>query len=111
MAARFGERTEEIIVGGVSPNFFGVLRVTPAMGRSFAPGADTEAVVVISHEFWRSRFAASPNVVGRTVALNGSPVTIIGVAPPGFTGLVRGEPVDLWAPFTVTSQEWLQHPG
>jgi predicted permease len=75
----------------VSENFFAVLGVQPFMGRgfprdttlygSFTPG-DFE--VVISHRLWRNRFGSDPDVLNRTVNLNGSPNVVVGVMPPGF---------------------------
>ncbi|HYX53931.1 MAG TPA: ABC transporter permease, partial [Candidatus Limnocylindrales bacterium] len=72
----------------VSYGFFPSLGVTPALGRIFSreedqPGRDHE--VVLSDALWRGRFAASPEVIGRVIDLNGSPFTIIGVMKPGFS--------------------------
>ena len=68
----------------VSCNYFAVLQQPPALGRAFAerdcePGADL--VVVLSHDLWRTAFAADPGIVGRTVQLNRQRVTVAGVAP------------------------------
>jgi hypothetical protein len=66
---------EAVRVSVVSGNFFEVLQARPSLGRFFtanedrAPGQD--AVVVLSHAFWRDRFASDPNVVGRPIVLNG----------------------------------------
>jgi macrolide transport system ATP-binding/permease protein len=74
----------------VTGNFFEVLGVRPALGRLFVPSDDVtpgaHQVVVISHEFWQTRFGASPNVVGREIRLNGHVFTIVGVAAAGFPG-------------------------
>jgi putative ABC transport system permease protein len=72
----------------ISPELFGVLRVSPAMGRSFTPedaDADKDRVVILSHDLWVSRFASDPHAVGRDLRLNGSNVRIAGVMPAGFT--------------------------
>ena len=71
----------------VSTNFFPLLGVQPAIGRSFmaeedAPGSDR--VVVLGHEFWRSRFAEDRSIVGRTLSLDGIAHTVTGVLPEGF---------------------------
>jgi len=74
----------------VSGNFFSVLGISPEVGRAFrrdedqVPGRD--AVIVLGHELWEQQFAADPQVLGRTVRLNGNEFAVIGVAPRGFTG-------------------------
>jgi predicted permease len=77
---------------GVSGNYFEVLRLKPAAGRLLTgeddrPGAPP--VAVISHAFWRRRFASDPRIAGRTVTMNHQPVTIVGVTPEGFPGIQR----------------------
>ncbi len=70
-----------------SAELFDVLGARPALGRTFRPGEDrpgAESVVVISHGFWRQELGADPGVVGRRIVLDGEPVTVIGVMPPGF---------------------------
>ncbi len=75
----------------VSGNFFQVLGVEPALGRGFRPDEDRaegrDAVVVLGHDFWVSRFEASPSVLGSRIRLNGVEFTVIGVAPEHFTGI------------------------
>ncbi|HET7217273.1 MAG TPA: ABC transporter permease [Vicinamibacterales bacterium] len=71
----------------VSWNTFDLLRVAPALGRSFradeeAAGKDT--VIVISHSLWQNRLGGDADVLGRSLNLNGAPVTIVGVMPPDF---------------------------
>ena len=93
--AGLGGRRGEPAVGrfglAVSGNFFEVLKVGAAHGRTFAaeedrvPGRD--AVMVLSHDTWTQQFGADPSVVGRTIRLGGRDFTAIGVAPPGFGGL------------------------
>jgi hypothetical protein len=73
----------------VSGNFFQGLGVAAALGRTIETADDATpgkgAVAVISDSFWQRRFAHSPTVIGKTITVNRSPVTIIGVAPKGFT--------------------------
>jgi predicted permease len=69
----------------VSGNYYSALGVTPALGRTLTP-ADGEDVAMISHAYWQSRFGGARNVVGRTISVNGKPVTIVGVEPRGFEG-------------------------
>ncbi|HXN46992.1 MAG TPA: ABC transporter permease, partial [Bryobacteraceae bacterium] len=75
----------------VSGNFFQVLGVEPALGRGFRADEDQaegrDAVVVLGHDFWVSRFEASPSVLGSRIRLNGVEFTVIGVAPEHFTGI------------------------
>jgi predicted permease len=74
----------------VSGNFFQVLGVQPEVGREFRVDEDQvagrDAVVVLSHDLWKTEFAARADAVGQTIFLNGIAFTIIGVAPDGFGG-------------------------
>ena len=79
----------------VSSNYFDVLGVQPRYGRSFG---DTDAGVVIGHGLWQRRFNADPQVIGRPISINNQTVTIIGVAAPQFTGMMRGISSELWIP-------------
>jgi predicted permease len=83
----------------VSDNYFSVLGVQPVLGRGFAAG--DEAVVVISHELWKSRFGGNPEIVGRAVVLNGLPFTIIGVTPQGFFGVDVAISPDIFVPLLM----------
>ena len=73
----------------VSPNYFDVLGVRPALGRAFRPDEDREPVAVLSHALWQSHFQGDPGVVGRVVRISQLDFTIIGVAPESFTGMDR----------------------
>jgi len=95
------------IKGGmlVSGSYFHVLGVEPRLGRGFrededqVPGRD--AVVVLGPDFWRHEFASDPGVLGRTIRLNGTNFTVIGVAPETFPGmLIFGHP-DLYMPLAM----------
>lgn len=74
----------------VSGNYFDVLGVKPVLGRSFLPEEDqtpeSHPVAIISYNCWQRRFAADPQIVGKSVEFNSHPFTIIGVAPKGFIG-------------------------
>ena len=89
----------------VSGNYFQLLGVEPRLGRGFrkdedqVPGRD--AVVVLGPDFWKHEFASDPSVVGRTVRLNGTKFTVIGVAPESFPGmLIFGHP-DFYMPLAM----------
>ncbi|MGB7758199.1 MAG: ADOP family duplicated permease [Bryobacteraceae bacterium] len=87
----------------VSPEYFTTLGVTPAGGRFFAPETEKPGmapVVVISDRFWRKHLGADPLAVGRTLRLNGSMATIIGIGPKDFLGVWPGNPADLFVPVT-----------
>ena len=88
----------------VTHEYFDVLGIEPALGRFFRPEEDenpgTHSVVVLSHGLWERQFGADPNILDRTININGVPFTVVGVAPQGFTGTVQGFQPDLiWAPF------------
>ncbi|MCG6990017.1 MAG: ABC transporter permease [Gemmatimonadetes bacterium] len=74
-----------VVVG--TPNIFDVLGVQPALGRGFRPSEGTAGagdVLVLTHDFWERRFLGDPNVLGRSVTLDGTPYTVVGVMPETF---------------------------
>jgi putative ABC transport system permease protein len=89
----------------VSGNYFSILGVRPALGRTFLPDEDRDggdaAVVVLSHALWVQRFGSDPAILGKVLTLNGHGFTVIGVAPASFTGLMAGFAADLWAPLAT----------
>ena len=102
---RAGERTENVAGDLVSGSYFPVLGLRAAYGRLFGPEDDRtpggHPVVVISHRFFRDRLAGDPAVIGRTVGVNGHPMTIVGVAPAGFHGIDVGNSVDVYVPLAM----------
>src|SRR5258708_35722990 len=86
----------------VSGNYFQVLQVQPALGRLFDSSDDRlvgEApVVVLSHAYWTTRFAADPNVLNKGMIVNGQTPTIVGVAPRGFDGTTLGTKPQVFVP-------------
>ncbi len=101
-------QNESVQTERVSGNFFSVLGVTAIRGRTLTddddrPGAP-RPVAVISYGFWQRRFGLDPAVVGKNIALNDVPFTIIGVTPPGFFGFEVGKNPDLWWPLQMTPQ-------
>ena len=86
----------------VTGEFFGVLRLAPQLGRVLTPDDNRtlggHPVAVISDAFWRRRFNAAADAIGRDITFNGVHFTIVGVAPPGFTGVWLESPVDAWIP-------------
>jgi predicted permease len=85
-------------------DYFAVLGITPVLGRGFLPSEcaamGAGPVMVLSDAFWRSHFAGDRNVIGRVVKLNRVPLTVIGVAPPGFTG-TEIEEASYWVPLSM----------
>lgn len=99
----------EIIWGEtVSGNYFDVMGVKPILGRSFLPEEDrtqnTHPVVVISHALWQRRFNADAALVGKTIYLNGTAFTVIGVAPESFTGSKFVLRHAFWVPLMMRSK-------
>jgi predicted permease len=93
----------------VSANYFDVLRVKPALGRTFLPeeGADKPGafpVAVISYRMWQDRFQGDRGVLGRVVRLNRRLLTVVGVAPPGFRGSLVGFVFDVWMPISMANE-------
>ncbi|MEK6299641.1 MAG: ABC transporter permease [Acidobacteriota bacterium] len=79
------EEPERVSTAVVSANFFDLLGVQPLLGRTFLPEDDqkgADAVLVLSHKYWRENHGADPNIVGRVFTLNDRPHTVIGVLPP-----------------------------
>jgi predicted permease len=89
----------------VSGNHYAALGVTAVVGRVLRPDDDrpeAPPVIVISHRHWQRRFAGDSSVVGKSVLLNRTPVTIVGVTPPGFVGaMLGGGPVDVTVPLAL----------
>jgi predicted permease len=89
----------------VSGNFFSVLGLTPELGRGFRPDEDEvpgrDAVAVLSDDLWKTEFASSPDVVGKTIFPKALPFTVVGVAPESFRGpnvMIRA---DLYVPLAM----------
>ncbi len=94
-----GERLQGAYVTG---NFFSALGVTPAIGRLIAPQDDrtggAAAVAVVSWSFWQSRFNLNASIIGKRLMVDDRPITVIGVAPREFSGVVVGLQPALWLP-------------
>jgi predicted permease len=101
-------QAERIDVELVSGNTFAVLGVKPILGRPLAreddltPGA--HPVAVLSYSYWQRRFAASPTVLNQVVTINSTPITIVGVAPPGFAGVAATQSPDMFMPMMMKAQ-------
>lgn len=100
------EQGESVRVQGsvVTANYFELLGARPALGRLLMPSDDADGgapVVVLSHDTWRTQFAADPEVVGRDVRINGERLTVVGVAPRGLASLDPTMAPALWVPMAT----------
>ncbi len=98
----------------VSGNYFHVLGVPALRGRTF-DGSEDQTIggapeVVISHGYWMRRFEGDDHAVGRDILINGSRFTIIGVAPPWFTGEIVGRTTDVWLPISMQTVVYPNRP-
>ena len=95
-------RSERVLVTYTEGNYFSSLGIRPALGRVFLPTeGDSPAqnpILVLGYSYWVKRFNSDPSVIGRSVDLNGSPVTIVGVAPQTFHGTFYIVESDVYAP-------------
>ena len=103
---RDGSPAEAVYGEFVVGDFFTALGMTPATGRLIDvedDRPDRSAIAVVSWPYWKSRFNLDPAVVGRTIAVNGAPLTIVGVAPRRFEGLQTGFRTDIWMPIAESA--------
>jgi putative ABC transport system permease protein len=104
-----GDQAEKIRLGVASANFFTVLGVRPHVGRFYRTDEDGSphgtALAVLDHGYWQRRFGGSTSALGQTLLIGKKSYTIIGVAPPGFTG-VDPRATDVWIPVSVLAEEW-----
>lgn len=103
-----GDTTEVLFGQEVSGNFFRLLGLPLALGRDFYAEAEqppgTQPVVVLGHRFWKSHFASDPGVVGRTLRLNGTALTVVGVAPAELRSNFPGVVADFYWPLPMHDQ-------
>jgi putative ABC transport system permease protein len=98
---------EHLSAAIVSSSLLHLLGVAPVLGRSFLPGDDEPGAVnganavILSYGFWQRRFGSRPQVVGKSINLDGHLFSVVGVAPPGFQFPGRSEAVDLWTTIAV----------
>jgi predicted permease len=110
---RYEQSKKSGLINAVSDNYFSVLGVQPILGRAFAPGQDDKpsALAVLSYSYWKS-LGADPHIVGKTVTVDRTPLTILGVAPKSFVGTIFSDLPDLWCPLSTSAamnhqaQDW-----
>jgi putative ABC transport system permease protein len=108
------DSSEQLVGGRVTAGFFRTLGVRPALGRDFLPSEDTpdtRRVVILGHDLWRRRFAADPDIVGKSISLGATPFMVVGVLPDDSSALVteatRGTSAEIWAPLGYdAAQPW-----
>jgi predicted permease len=100
VAVRYGAEPEEAEGDMVSGAFFSGLGVNLPLGRGFSDDDETKhaPIAVISYNYWTRRFARDPGVLGRTLFVNGVPMTIVGVSAEGFEGVEGAGSTDFWIP-------------
>ena len=104
-----GGEPEDLSMQRVSPAFFDVLRIRPALGRVFSSEQEVEErprLAVLSHSLWNRRFGRDPAIVGTTIALDDGSYEVLGVLPAGVTypvGAVRA--TDLWVPYVPSAND------
>ena len=100
VAVRYGSQPGVAFGEMVSGSFFSGLGVKLARGRGFTEQdeASHAPVGVISDSYWTARFARNPEILGQTLYVNGTPITIVGIAPAGFEGTEGGVSTDFWIP-------------
>jgi macrolide transport system ATP-binding/permease protein len=103
-----GVAAEAVWGEAVSGNYFDVLGVKAALGRTFLPEEDrmqgAHPVVVLAHALWQRRFNSDPSAIGKTTYLSGQPFTIIGVAPPVFQGVDAHVSISFWVPLLTQTR-------
>jgi putative ABC transport system permease protein len=103
-----GAPAEQLRGMAVTADLFRTFGVQPELGRWFTDDDDQPGrnqVMVITHELWAGRFAADPQIIGRTLRINGESVTIVGVMPAGFVYPFLWGPLDAWRPIAFTAEQ------
>ena len=105
MTLRTDTRPERVFGEFVTKQYFDTLGLSPALGRFFMPGEDSNpgsaAVAVLSYNAWKARFGGATAAIGSTLELNHVAFTVVGVAPPGFLGVSAIFGPDVWLPATM----------
>ena len=105
MTLTMGDKAERVGVARISPNFFQILGIRPALGRMFSAqeAEQGQRLAVISYRFWQRRFGGSQDAIGATISLDGTALQIIGVLPSSFEFMQLE--ADVWEPYTL-SPDW-----
>ncbi len=105
-------RADRIMTNYVTGNFFPTLRIKPLLGRFIIQGEgetpNADPVIVLSYDYWRTRFNSDPSVIGRKVLVDGEPVTVIGVTPKDFYGISAVLNTEAYLPLGMLTLEGQQ---
>jgi predicted permease len=104
-ALNLGDRSRLTLGEAVTGNYFRVLGVAAHRGRTLLPeddAPDAPRVAMISYRYWSRELAAAPAAVGGTLRIRGNPFTIVGIAPPSFTGMVPVLAPEIWIPVSAS---------
>ena len=99
-----GGEPEQVWGSSISADFFRVLGVKPLLGRDFRSDEETpgrDQVVLVTYSLWQRRYGADPALIGKSIAIDAKPYTVIGVLPPGFSLFGTSRQIDLWMPFAI----------
>jgi predicted permease len=104
----YGNHPERVNAELISGSYFPVLGVSAAMGRTITPDDDRipdgHPVVMLSYSFWQTHFGSDRAIIGKTIALNGHNMTVIGIARPGFDGVELGNPAKVFVPIMMKAE-------
>src|SRR5215469_2601681 len=107
-AGEGGQTSAKARVQLVSGEFFDVLGIQPALGRAFTAAEDVargaNPVAVVSYSFWERELSAGRAAIGTTLRIGGAVFRVVGVAPPGFHGMLVGNETEIWLPITMQAQ-------
>ena len=115
------DRSERTLGAMVSANFFQTYGANPTLGRAFIPGEEdvgpgAHPVVILGHGYWESRFGSDPDIIGKSLILNGHPFEVVGVAPSDFKGPMNFADIPIYVPIMmqrelVPGQNWIEARG
>jgi putative ABC transport system permease protein len=101
----YGNQVDQVWGETVTGNYFEVLGVTAVRGRTFSADEDfapgRNPVAVIGYSLWQRRFNSDAEIVGKTITINAQPLTVIGIAPPQYNGMVGGLASEIWVPIMM----------
>src|SRR5271168_3465621 len=104
----FNGQAEHIPIEMVSGTYFSALGLNPILGRVFTPEddrlPDAYPYVVLNYSYWKSRFSADPDIVGKTLTINNYKMTVVGVLQPGFDGVELGRSPKIFVPIMMQKE-------
>lgn len=90
------DETQHVLGETIAGNYFGALGVVPAVGRLLTHADESQPLAVIAYRFWKERLLGDPAIAGRTIWIDRTPFTVVGVAPPTFHGMLAPWSTDAW---------------